>query len=390
MQLIDGRPVYSATDLVGFLACEHLTNLERAAVARLVERPNRDDPELDRIAKRGEEHERRFLAGLVAEGRSVTEIKEDKTIADRGERLRKRAAQTLDAMRRGDDVIYQAAFFDGTWLGFADFLVKVDGADGADREHGEHRADGADGEHPMDAEHRVDAEDRVRAASHLGPWSYEAWDTKLARHTKGSAVLQLSLYSDLLGRLQGRQPERMHVALGGSQHAIEHFRTADYAAYYRLVRRMFEEAVGAGEPSFPPPTRPDPVEHCEVCRWSVDCARERRRTDDLSLVANITGRQRRALRERGVETRRALATLELPMQPPLHGTSPDALSRTRDQAAIQVRGDDAGRTIYELLQPSRTREGELELDRGLLSLPAPSKGDLFFDIEGDPFAFDDG
>ena len=33
MQLIDGRPVYSATDLVGFLAREHLTNLERAALA---------------------------------------------------------------------------------------------------------------------------------------------------------------------------------------------------------------------------------------------------------------------------------------------------------------------------------------------------------------------
>ena len=44
MQLIDGRPVYSATDLVGFLACEHLTNLERAALAGLVKRPMRVDP----------------------------------------------------------------------------------------------------------------------------------------------------------------------------------------------------------------------------------------------------------------------------------------------------------------------------------------------------------
>jgi hypothetical protein len=25
MQLVDGKPVYAATDLVGFLACEHLT-----------------------------------------------------------------------------------------------------------------------------------------------------------------------------------------------------------------------------------------------------------------------------------------------------------------------------------------------------------------------------
>jgi hypothetical protein len=30
MQLIDGTAVYAATDLVGFLACEHLTALERA------------------------------------------------------------------------------------------------------------------------------------------------------------------------------------------------------------------------------------------------------------------------------------------------------------------------------------------------------------------------
>ena len=33
MQIIDGSPVYSASDLVGFLECEHLTQLERAAVA---------------------------------------------------------------------------------------------------------------------------------------------------------------------------------------------------------------------------------------------------------------------------------------------------------------------------------------------------------------------
>ncbi len=32
MQLINGTPVYAATDLVGFLACGHLTALERAAV----------------------------------------------------------------------------------------------------------------------------------------------------------------------------------------------------------------------------------------------------------------------------------------------------------------------------------------------------------------------
>ena len=57
MQIIDGRPVYAATDLVGYLACEHLTQLERAAMAGLTPRPDRIDPELDIIRRRGTEHE---------------------------------------------------------------------------------------------------------------------------------------------------------------------------------------------------------------------------------------------------------------------------------------------------------------------------------------------
>ena len=46
--------------------------------------------------------------------------------------------------------------------------------------------------------------------------------------------------------------------------------------------------------------------------------------------------------------------------------------------------------LYELLDPSRLKDGGLEPNRGLLSLPEPRPGDLFFDIEGDPFALDDG
>ena len=68
MDRIDGQPVYSATDLVAYLACEHLTQLERAVIAGLVQRPIRDDPELDVIRRRGFQHEARFLADLRAEG----------------------------------------------------------------------------------------------------------------------------------------------------------------------------------------------------------------------------------------------------------------------------------------------------------------------------------
>src|SRR5271157_4394556 len=149
MQLVGGNPVFAATDLVGFLACEHLVGLELAAMAGLVEKPVRVDPEMDLIAKRGLEHEARYLAELEGAGRKVTRIDtgdHEAPASNRRELLELAATATTAAIRRGDDVIYQATFFDGRWLGLADFLL------------------------------------RVPRPSALGDWSYEVVDTKLARH----------------------------------------------------------------------------------------------------------------------------------------------------------------------------------------------------------------
>jgi hypothetical protein len=107
MQMIDGQPVFSATDFVGFLACEHLTGLELAGAARLVHRAVRPDPELDLIQKRGIQHEQRYLADLETAGRKVTRLETDELVEHRGERFRRAAANTEGAIRRGDDVIYQ-------------------------------------------------------------------------------------------------------------------------------------------------------------------------------------------------------------------------------------------------------------------------------------------
>ncbi len=362
MQLIDGRPVLAATDLVGFLACEHLVGLELAAMAGLVDRPVRLDPEIDLIARRGLEHEASYLAGLDDGGRRVTRIDAGEhgvRGSERLELLRRAAAATEEAIRRGDDVIYQATFFDGRWLGLADFLLRVD--------------------RPSD----------------LGDWSYEVVDTKLARHVKASALLQICSYVEGLTRIQGLEPEWMHVALGGSARAIERHRVADYMAYYRTVKAAFEARVAADggfeSATYPPSgTYPEPVEHCDVCRWQLVCAARRRADDDLSLVAYAPSRLRRALKATGTLTRRRLAALALPLSKPLDGVGAEALARARDQAALQVRGEDAHEILYELLPVDMLPDGSIEPNRGLTSLPEPRPGDLFFDIEGDPFALDDG
>jgi predicted RecB family nuclease len=357
MDRIDGKPVYSATDLVAYLACEHLTQLERAALAGLVERPIRNDPELDVIRKRGFQHEARFLAELRAAGRTPVTIELDGSAADRGEELRAAAQRTIEAMAAGADVIYQATFFDGTFRGHADFLL------------------------------RVEAPDRP---SRWGPYHYEVADTKLARHVKASAVLQICSYVDQLETIQGVRPVWLHVALGGSSHAVERLRVDDYMAYYRNARDRFLAAlVDETTPTYPPAgTYPEPVEHCDVCRWAAECARRRRTDDHLGLVAGISARQRRALAERGVATLEALGELSLPITPRLEGTSERAILRVREQARIQLEGRRELWPKHELLLPERG--GAIEPERGLASLPAPSVGDLFFDIEGDPYAFEDG
>src|SRR5713226_6807865 len=302
MQLIDGKPIYTATDLVGFLACEHLTALERAALLGLLVRPSRIDPELEIIRRRGLEHEARYLTELRDEGLRVVSIEPDAYDADAGDRLRAAAAATELAMAEAADIIYQATFFDGLWRGHADFLRRVDSSE---------------------------------RRSRWGTYHYEVVDTKLAHHVKAGAILQLCSYVELLTATQGVQPEFMHVALGGSARTVERFRVDDYMAYYRAAKVRFEATVGADapDPGDPTPrTYPEPVEHCGICRWSAECEARWRADDHLSLVAGITRRQRKALAARAVTTLEALGELTLPMTPPLDGTSPAALMRAHAQA----------------------------------------------------------
>ena len=83
MQILDRQAVYSATDLVGFLACEHLTHLDRAVLDGLVAKPFLNDAELDLIAERGRQHEARFLAELRGAHQNVVEIDDELDGLDR-------------------------------------------------------------------------------------------------------------------------------------------------------------------------------------------------------------------------------------------------------------------------------------------------------------------
>ena len=88
----------------------------------------------------------------------------------------------------------------------------------AEREHGHLWEPGFDLPRGFDAvqERHTDVQHgNVRLKIERQPdGSYEVVDTKLARHARPEHVLQLCFYTEQLARIQGRQPDRMHVVTG--------------------------------------------------------------------------------------------------------------------------------------------------------------------------------
>src|SRR5437868_3566888 len=162
-----------------------------------------------------------------------------------------------------------------------------------------------------------------------GAHSYEVVDTKLARSAKAAALLQTSLYSELVTGMQGRPPEWMHLALGDGTRP--RFRVSDYRAYLHHAKARLEAVTGAA----PIKTYPEPVEHCGVCRWNEVCTQRWRDDDSLVLVAGLQRPQAHKLGAAGVTTVAALATTDADLSGTGIGVA--TLTRLRNQARLQVR-----------------------------------------------------
>lgn len=72
-----------------------------------------------------------------------------------------------------------------------------------------------------------------------------------------------------------------------------------------------------------------------------------------------------------------LAVMPIPLRQRPKYSSAESLIRVREQARIQVDGRNQNKPVHELLA--------LCEDHGFCGLPEPSRGDIFFDLEGDPY-----
>lgn len=340
MRLVGGDRIYSASDLTNFLACPHLTRLQLDRLeGRIEAAPERPASTADLAVRRGHEHEHRHLELMRDQfGDDLVDIQNDPS--DEG--LATAVDETVAAMRAGAPLIYQAAFLQDRWMGYADFLERVD------------------------------------EPSELGPWSYIALDTKYARSVKPYFVLQLCLYSELIAGVQGTLPLKIELILGDDRRVS--LPTGDFHAYFARMKTRFLATVDAA----PGETYPTPVAHCEICDWAEPCEERRGADDHLSQVAKLGAAQTRKLNAAGVDTVAGLAIATDDLRPT--GMSVSTFENLRTQASLQVSERDTGEKTLVLRPPHRIGE---EPPRGFGLLPQPSPGDLFFDIEGDPF-YDDG
>lgn len=341
--------VYSASDLVVAVDCEY--QLLRKLDEKLGRTATADfgtDEMLEHAARLGDVHERKVLDGFVdefgtwdpARGHGVYDVVPAGAM-DRAS-LAAKHRESIEALRAGADVVFQAAFFDGQFHGRSDFLVR--------------QPDGG----------------------------YAVFDTKLARHAKVTALLQLAAYGDQL--LRAGIPVDPAVTLvlgatvqlpgGGYDYVRSHHKLAEILPVFRERRDRFVALTSAHiAQSAPVRWGVDAITACGRCDY---CQEQVKATDDLLLVARMNAQQRKHLHDTGVYTVTELARARLTNPTP-------TLQRLQEQARMQSGvGAADGEVRYTKDGAEHTLRYGVLAKNTLAELPPPSPGDIFFDFEGDP------
>ncbi|WP_223690883.1 TM0106 family RecB-like putative nuclease [Leifsonia poae] len=323
MFLLDGVVITSASDLTSASHCEFafLRTLD-VKLGRVEAAAEVDDAMYLRTSRLGDEHEHRILTGYRERfGAGAVEIERPERL--NAASLAAAVEQTSAAFASGADLVFQATFFDGSFIGFADFIVRT-------------------------------PEGR-----------YRVQDSKLARSARVTALLQLAAYAEQLERLGVPTDETVELLLGDG--TVSEHRLSDIAPVYgkrraRLLHIVHEHladtaAVRWGDARY------------SVCGQCVACETEIQASRDVLLVAGLRVTQRAHLVEAGIRTIDELAT----STGTVAGIGAGTLDGLREQASLQRAAVTGAPPPITLVNPP-----------ALAVLPRPDDGDIFFDFEGDP------
>jgi predicted RecB family nuclease len=320
--------------ITAWLGCAHYLSLRNQVEAGLLT-PRRTP--LNALAEilidKGNQHESSCLDDYEAMGKTIYEVP--------GRNADESFAQWVDrvsgSMDSGFDVIYQMPFIHEGMRGIADFLVRVDEEEGYAR--------------------------------------YEPVDAKLTRtKAKPGHVMQLCFYAEAIAALTGRPPRRMHIWLGSG--TTESLMVEEFLPYWRRLRRQLSAILESEASTIT--TRPRLCESCEYCEFQEHCDSQWRAEDALAFVANSRESERNVLEAAGVITLAQLASRTATVA----DLREEKRLRLTRQAALQLTSrNESGPPAFEFIEVSE----DPIYGHGFELLPAPDRGDVFFDFEGDPF-----
>jgi predicted RecB family nuclease len=327
-----GTIIYSPSDLIRYLASPFASWLDRYHLENPgALTPDEQTKEQELLSKTGDEHERSILTGHKAAGSVLVEIAKDENSFAAAHKA------TLAAINDKAAIIYQAALQDGSFAGFADFLILTSG-------------------------------------------KYQVWDTKLAISPKPYYPIQLCCYSEMLAAITGQgMPERIGVILGNRDRM--EFRVEDFIHYYRRIKESFIAMQTAFSGKME--DCPEPLPRAEHGRWTSYAEKFFTNKDHLVRIANITVGQMKKLKTAGIVTMTELAAAT---GKSVHKLDSATLEKLGVQARLQCETRDDRKTNpdakprYEIL-PHKGPNGE---PVGLAVLPPTDPGDIFFDMEGYP------
>ena len=331
--------IFSAHDLISQFECQHRVRLNLSSRLGLIEKPKSDDANLELLKELGQLFEQRRLNDLEKTTRVI------KLPMPNHGRAGYQAAwlETKAAMEAEAPVIYQATLFDGRFVGIVDFLLLR-----------------------IDHLGEIERDEAGRAI-------YEPVDTKSARSEKVSAVIQVGAYASLLVRLGWPKPKQVHIWLAGEKNWSGEASKA-MAVAVEIENELLKATTA--ETSLPEPIWAEPRPSCSICEWAPICEAGRRTSRDLSLIQGIRSTTRQRLVQADIHTIDQMASADDEDRPARVGEQ--TFSNLRAQADIQLRAEQQGQVLAESIS-------DLELSR----YPHPSPGDIWFDMEGDPYA-DDG
>lgn len=330
-----GLLIFSASDLMKFMESPFHTWMDRYKLespeSSISNLKDKDDELRSLLSEEGSDYETEVFKKIKKDSNLKTEWL--KGISDKNQLSR----ITIDHIKNGVDVIFQARLEKDNFAGYTDILYKNEGE------------------------------------SKLGDFYYSPWDVKLSRSIKAKYAIQLCCYAEMLEGIQGEVPELMAgLILGdGSRHEI---RITDYKYYYQNLKSAFLKQQN----EFNPKDIPDPAKYGNHGEWSTYAKNLLEERDHLSQVARITKNQIKVLESKGIKTMTQLAELS-PEKISIPKIQSQTLERLQDQAYLQIKSKNKSKPEFKILAPLADRPRS-----GLALLPPQSKNDIFFDMEGYP------